>query len=353
MATTMAQSQTQAPFVPIYKRLIEEYKDAIIGRELKPGDRIDSINHMMAVHGVSRETAKIVLNYLAREGFIIKRPGKGSFVADLSPRKKIWGVVLPFYSVQYEDLVHELAQQAWAVGRQLFHFISYNSWEEELRLVGHLTRERYEAIVVVPTFDESRTSEFYRSLSAKETSVSLVDHTMAGSYFPYVIQSYDLGVQRGTRYLLEHTRGSIALVRNEIWSGRNLVQELIEGTFMTIMAEERPNVMPHLIDRSGRVDAAFVKEYDVQGVFCCDDSDAIRVIGKLREEGVRIPEQVRLVSYGNTHLARYFTPAITSLDPHNSEMAHMVGEILRKRIGGEPTQFSQYVVQPELVLRDT
>lgn len=349
----MTQQQPQAPFVPIYRRLIDEYKDAIVSRRLKPGDRIDSINQIVAHHQVSRETAKIVLNTLAREGYIVKRPGKGSFVADLSPRKKIWGVVLPFYSVQYEDLVHELAHQAWSLGRQLYHYTDYNNWEEEIRMVGHLVRERYEAVVVVPTFDESRTAGFYRSLSAKETSVSLIDHTMAGSYFPYVIQSYDLGVQRGTRYLLERTDKSIAFVRNEIWSGRNLVQELMEGTFMAVMTDERPHLMPHLIDRAGRIDAAFVRDYDIGGVFCCDDSDAIRVIGKLREQGVAVPGDVRLVSYGNTHLARYFIPAITSLDPHNAEMAQKTGEILRKRIEGVPTHFCQYIVQPELIVRET
>ena len=75
----------------------------------------------------------------------------GSFVADLRPRRKLWAIVLPFYSAQYEDLVHALARQAWAMGRQLHHFVDYNNWEEERRLVGYLTRERYEAVVVVPT----------------------------------------------------------------------------------------------------------------------------------------------------------------------------------------------------------
>jgi DNA-binding LacI/PurR family transcriptional regulator len=349
----MEQKLPQTAFVPIYRRLIDDYKDAIINRRLKPGDLVDSINRIMEVHRVSRETAKTVLNTLAQEGYILKRPGKGSFVADLRPRRKLWAVVLPFYSAQYEDLVHALAQQAWALGRQLHHFVDYNNWEEELRLVGHLTRERYEAVVVVPTMDESRTSEFYRSLSALETSVSLIDHTMAGSYFPYVIQSYDLGVQRGMRHLLEHTTGAIAFVRNEMWSGRNMVQELMENTFLGVMSEERPNVMPLCIDKGQRMDAAFVTQYNVQGVFCCDDSDAIRIIGRLKEEGVSVPGDVRLVSYGNTHLARYFTPALTSLDPHTAEMAAMTADILSKRIKGEQTSFCQYVVQPELVVRDT
>ena len=350
----MVQSQLiPSGFIPLYKQLFAEYRDAIVSRKLTPGQTVDSIARIQRVHRVSRETAKTVLNRLATEGYIVKRPGKGSFVADLSPRRKVWGVVLPFFSVQYEDLLQQLAEQAAALGRQLSHFVDHNSWEEEVRLVGQLIRDRYEAVVVVPTLDESHTSDFYRSLSPRETTVALVDHTMAGSYFSYVIQSYDLGVQRGTRYLLDRTEGSLAFVRNDVWAGRNLVQELMEGTFMTIMAEARPQQMPHLIEKAGRLDAAYIRHYGIGGIFCCDDSDAVRVIGRLHEEGVAIPGEVSLVSYGNTHLARHFTPAITSLDPRNAEMAAKVGEILHKHIEGESTEFSQYVVQPELVVRAT
>jgi DNA-binding LacI/PurR family transcriptional regulator len=350
----MVQSQVASTgFVPLYKQLFDEYRDSIVGRHLKPGEAIDSISRMQKVHRVSRETAKTVLNNLAHEGYIVKRPGKGSFVADLSPRKRVWGVVLPYYCVQYEDLLQQLAEQARSLGRQLQHFVDHNSWEEELRLVGQLVRERYEAVIVVPTLDESNTSSFYRSLSPKETTVALIDHTMAGSYFGYVIQSYDLGVQRGTRYLLDKTAGSIAFVRSDVWAGRNLVQELMEGTFMTVMAESRSTVMPHLIEKAGRLDAAYVRGYGIGGIFCCDDSDAVRIIGRLRAEGVSVPGDVSLVSYGNTHLARYFTPAITSLDPHTAEMAQKMGEILKRSIDGEPSEFCQYVVQPELVVRET
>jgi DNA-binding LacI/PurR family transcriptional regulator len=346
-------SLAQKSFIPVYQRLFQEYRDAIITRKLLPGDRIDSINQIMRLHGVSRETAKLVLHKLAGEGYIVQHLGKGSFVADLGPRKRIWGVILPFYSAQYEHLVYELSRQAWLMGRQLRHFVDYHNWEEEVRLVGKLVNERYEGIIVVPTLDESRTAEFYRGLSSRETNITLVDHTMAGSYFGYVVQSYDLGVQRGTRYLLENTSRCIAFVRNELWAGRNMVQELMEGTFVHAMSEMRPEAMPHLIDRSSRIDAAFVRDYGIDGIFCCDDSDAIRVIGRLRDSGVRVPEEVRLVSYGNTHLARFFTPRITSLDPHNQQMAEKIAQILKKRIEGESTHFCQYVVQPELAVRDT
>jgi DNA-binding LacI/PurR family transcriptional regulator len=60
-----------------------------------------------------------------------------------------------------------------------------------------------------------------------------------------------------------------------------------------------------------------------------------------------------LVSYGNTDLARFFTPAITSVDPHNSEMAQKISDIIKDRLEGKNTEFCQFVVQPELIVRET
>jgi len=79
--------QNTAPFIPVYRRLLDEYKDAIITHQLRSGDKIDSINEIMRRHQVSRETAKLVLKLLAKEGFIVQKAGKGSFVANLSPMK--------------------------------------------------------------------------------------------------------------------------------------------------------------------------------------------------------------------------------------------------------------------------
>jgi DNA-binding LacI/PurR family transcriptional regulator len=52
-------------------------------------------------------------------------------------------------------------------------------------------------------------------------------------------------------------------------------------------------------------------------------------------------------------LAKYFTPSITSVNPHNEEMAVKVAHIIRSKEKGKNTDFCQYVVQPELVIRET
>jgi DNA-binding LacI/PurR family transcriptional regulator len=340
-------------FVPIYQQLVDEYKQSILTHLLKPGDRVDSINVIQERHSVSRETAKLVLKILAREGFIIQYPGKGSFVADLRPRQKTWAVVLPNYSIQYEDLLGRLARHAALAGRSLHHFVDYYQFDEEILLVGRLIQERYESIMVIPTLDESKTADFYGRLSTQGTVVVLLDHTMTGSYFAYAVQSYDLGVQRAMHHLLDNSRGTIAFVRNEVWAGKNMIQELMEETYKQILLAERPSATPFVIERASMIAANQLSAGNVDGIFCCDDTDAVRVIGRLAEQGIAIPGQARLVSYGNTDLARYFTPRVTSIDPHNEELSATITDIILRKLGGESIENAQYVVQPELIVRET
>ncbi len=338
---------------PIYKRLFEQYRQAIIGQEFPPGARIDSINELMQKHGISRETAKLVLKKLAEEGLIVRQVGRGSFVSDVGPRQGVWGVVVPHFSAQIMNLLTGLEDKAVRTGRMVEPFVSYNSWKEEIRLVGMLVRRQYEAVIVVPTFDETETAPFYRNLDSGRSLVLLLDHTMAGSYFAYVIQSYDLGVQRAAQYLLGRSPAALAFVRNTAWTGRNLVQELMEATFKNAVQSVSPPVQALVVDKLHSLSAEWLKDNRINGIFCCDDLDAAGAVGRLKEWGIRVPEEVSVIGYGNTELMRYFTPPITAIDGHALEMAEKTADIIFLHASGQDVHRQQHVILPTLVVRET
>lgn len=338
---------------PLYQILIEQYKQAILTQVYPPSGQIDSINEMIRRHGVSRETAKKVLQSLREQGLIVQKPGKGSFIADLGPLQNVWGVIVPFFSSQIEQLLHHLRQQMAPLGGRLEAFLDYNNWQEEVRLVGQLINERYEAVIVVPTFDESKTAQFYRRLQTGKTIVSLLNHTMTGSSFPYVIQSYDLGVHRAAQYLLQRCRGPIGYIKNQTWPGQNMVQQVMQETFCAHLHQADAARVCTVIDNLDVLDREAFVELRLSGLFCCDDIDAVRILGRLKEWNSYSSEEIALVSYGNTDLARFFTPAITSIDPHYAEMAGLTTEIIQASRQGSDISFYQYVLQPDLVVRET
>ncbi len=341
------------PATPIYQQLFDAYREDVLSHRLQPGQRIDSIHQIQVKHGVARETAKRVLNLLADEGYIIQRRGRGSFVSDLRPKSKIWGFVFPFYSIQYEDLLLQVANRAAEMGREIRHFCNYNSWEEEIRLVGIMVHERYEAVVVIPTMDESKTWDFYSHLLLHDSPVVLLDHTMSSNNFRYVVQTYDLGVTRALHHLISQKGGSVAFVENEVWSGRNMVLELMRGTYLDVMGKIFPDFEPFVLPRGSKVDADELQERRITGLFCCDDVSAIQVLGRLREQGAAVPDDFSVVSYGNSDLARFFTPAISSVDPRNAEMSSILAEILHPSGGAKEQGKQEHVVMPELIIRST
>jgi GntR family transcriptional regulator of arabinose operon len=339
--------------VPIYRQLYEIFRESILLQKIKPGSRISSITEIQKEYQVARETAKIVLNKLADDGLIVKKIGKGSFVADLGPTKKVWGVIVPFFSAYIENLLHFIRIKAEEQNRIIQHVVDYNNPYEEIRLVGNMINQRYEAVIVVPVSDETKTADFYRNIVSGGTVVTLLDHTMAGSYFTYVIQSYDLGVKRAVSYLLSKTIKNIAFIKNEVWAGTNMVQELMEESFKNFVEKEGSSRVAYVLDHISHLSREYMDKERIGGIFCCDDMDAIRVIGKLKKEGIDTPGDVSVVSYGNTELASYFTPRITSIDCHPEEMAEKTVEIINSNINGTDTRFSQYILQPDIIIRDT
>jgi len=72
---------------PMYKQVADQIKDAIAGRTLKPGDKLPSIRELSLELKISIITTKRAYSDLENEGYIITRPGLGSFVADINKEK--------------------------------------------------------------------------------------------------------------------------------------------------------------------------------------------------------------------------------------------------------------------------
>ncbi|MFO7923555.1 MAG: substrate-binding domain-containing protein [Bacteroidales bacterium] len=337
-------------FVPIYQRLFEFYKERIIKQEYLPGSRVDSINRIITRHNVSRETAKLVLNKLSEEGFIIKKAGKGSFVTYTRETQQVWGVVIPFYSTNIEDLIANLNNEAQKVDRSVRYFLHYNEPEEEIRLVGNMLRQGYEAVIIVPNYDESLTADFYRNLNQGNSIVLLVDNTMGGSFFSYVIQSYDLGVKRAINYLTYRNDKNLLFFKNEIWRGRNLVYELMEQSIQIFIDQQAPARKLYVISGLSGFNQEFIIRNNIGGILCSTDIDSLKVTGRLNRWGIKMPDQVSVVSYGNTELTQSATPSVTAVDCNYGEMAKLTASLI---FDCDTKITKQFVIQPEIIIRQT
>lgn len=318
---------------------------------MSPDNKIDSIVRIMSRHNVSRDTAKRVLNELSKQGYVRKIVGKGTFITSARHFKNFWGMVIPFYSSNMNELIRNLQFLAKQSGCELIYYLTYNNHEEEKRLVTEMVMQGYKAVIVVPNNDETKTAEYYRQLIPGNTIIVLVDNTMAGSYFKYVIQSYDLGVARALEYLSKQNRGNLLLIKNEDWQGRNLLYELMERTFCDIVHSKYQTRNPFVLNNVHNLTLNFVKTNQIGGILCCSDTDSIRALGRIKQWNVKLPAEISLVSYGNTELTEYFEPPITSLDCQYAEMAEMAAKLID--YGKQSGMYEQHIINPKIIIRKT
>ena len=89
-------------------------------------------------------------------------------------------------------------------------------------------------------------------------------------------------------------------------------------------------------------------------VFCGNDMLAFGVYRRLRQAGLRIPDDVALVGYDDVDFAADWTVPLTSVRQPTDELGYLAAQLLFDHASGQPDHHHrQVVLQPELVVRQS
>jgi DNA-binding LacI/PurR family transcriptional regulator len=88
-------------------------------------------------------------------------------------------------------------------------------------------------------------------------------------------------------------------------------------------------------------------------IFCPNDLVAIGALSAADELGLRVPQDVSIVGYDNTHLAAIRHISLTSVDQPRRDMGRVAAELLCARIENPGRAPRQTLVVPHLVARAT
>ncbi|GAA4238235.1 LacI family DNA-binding transcriptional regulator [Actinomadura meridiana] len=88
-------------------------------------------------------------------------------------------------------------------------------------------------------------------------------------------------------------------------------------------------------------------------IFAPNDLVATGALSAADEFGMRVPTQLSIVGYDNTHLAAIRHISLTSVDQPRRDMGRVAAEMLTARIGDPARVARQNLVVPHLVVRST
>ncbi|MFB6981130.1 LacI family DNA-binding transcriptional regulator [Streptomyces scopuliridis] len=101
----------------------------------------------------------------------------------------------------------------------------------------------------------------------------------------------------------------------------------------------------------GQVAADALLGLGCTGIVCASDLMALGVVRAARERGLGVPYDISVVGYDDSQLIAFTDPPLTTVRQPVRAMAAAAVSALLEEMAGRPMQRTEYVFQPELVVR--
>jgi LacI family transcriptional regulator len=88
-------------------------------------------------------------------------------------------------------------------------------------------------------------------------------------------------------------------------------------------------------------------------VFVCNDLMCIGALSAAHEAGVRVPQDISLIGFDDIELARFASPALSTISQPKHRIGVAAVDLLLERIQGGRVEARQVILQPELIVRNS
>lgn len=269
----------------------------------------------------------------------------------------ILGVVLPNLVTHYYagilDGIEDYAR------KYNYTVISANSHEDETlekRAIENFINLHVEGIMACLA---QNTTDYSHFQEVHDMGIPLVffARTCMPEYFSQVVADGDVAAQKATQHLIDTGSKRIAFIGGP--NHLDMVRRRKHG-YLQALRENRIPIDRELV-KCGNISAeAAAKATDEllsmdnppDAVLAFNDIITFATFDKIKEHGLRIPEDVAIIGFSDSGVARHVTPKLTVIADQTAEQGRRACELLLKAINGDKTTYKQ-VVPMELIIRDS
>ncbi|GAA0715305.1 substrate-binding domain-containing protein [Dactylosporangium roseum] len=346
-----------------FQQLAGELRRGILAGDWAAGTKLPTENQLAKETGLSMTTVRRAYEELVGQGLVVRRQGAGTFVTTPDRRgsraRCSIGVLVPDTQLYYPRVLQGIEEALSAAGARLqlatYH---YDRREEELDL-RFLLDSGVDGLLLVPTLlgldDPAGRADQLMSLPVPAVFLErrLAD-AGPGDRTEHVCSDHQAGAYDAVMHLHRLGHERIALVTRcnnpteaavlqgfdrgmrDLGLATDLRHSAVKERWGPDVADE---FLARLVDSS--VTAALV----------LGDREAAFIEGAARRRGLRIPEQLALVSYDD-ETADVAEVPLTAVSPPKYRVGRMAAEVLLRRLAeGDACPLHQVRLRPRIVIR--
>jgi GntR family transcriptional regulator of arabinose operon len=365
--------------LPKYKQIKEKLRAAILKGEIQANQKISSEHELVEIYQVSRHTVRQALGELVLEGWLYREHGKGTYcsgipghqmvqrAADQQLNPKYIGIITTYFSEYiFPSIIRGAESYLQSKGYTLLLASTNNNYENEKICLENFLDKQVSGIIVEPTKSAHANPNLHYYLELEKREIPYVMINAAYQELSAVSVTIDdiRGGFLATEHLLSlgHKR-IVGIFKTDDLQGvgrmkgylnahrhyRQTVQPELVLTYATEEQNDRPQALVKQLLEQGLTERP-------SAIFCYNDQLALIILDAIRELGLRVPQDISLVGFDNSHLAQATEVKITSLSHPKSKL----GEEAAKRVvmmienpAHAKGLTAESIYQPELILRSS
>jgi len=262
----------------------------------------------------------------------------------------------PFFSEVFKGIDRAAKEKDY----QIIMMNSEGLYENEEQFIRTLLERRVDGILLFPM---QKSYEDIKELIRERFPIVLVGREYDGWDVDQIYSDEVKGGYIATKYLIEKGCKRIKMITDELYNSASFGR--VEG-YKKALKEKGKKVQDQDIKICDKIHEGYhiqagydevtkmLKQKEIfDGIFCYNDLIAYGAIKALKEHGIRIPKDVRIVGYDDITFSSLIEPELTTIRVKKEEMGYEAFNMLYKRIKSDriSNSFVKKILDVELIIR--
>lgn len=347
-----------------FEALAQQLRRRILAGVWPVGAKLPTERELMRTTGLSLTTVRRAYDSLVDDRLVVRRRGSGTFVAPrpvgAGPALRI-GVMLPEAHSYFGTAVRGIEETLTAAGATIALVITEYRVQREDDALTSLLHDGVHGLIVVPVLTQDPNRDTLRLERVLEQPVPLVLMERRLPCVPalddteYVVSDHAGGAADAVRHLADLGHRRIALIhRQRAYTSLGVVDGYRAACAQLGLSPDLVGLEPSTWGAAAadRL-VAELRAREVSAALVLGDPEASLVEAQAAQSGLRIPNDLALVSYDD-EVADLAPVPLTAMAPAKRRMGQLAAELILGRISQRSARpIHQIRLRPRLVIRES
>lgn len=351
-----------------YMQIVDWVHDLLKAGKLHTGDRLETEAEIAERFSFSRQTVRQALANLEQEGIIEKIQGSGSYIKRQLPRETKTVLtqsvtIISSYTDSYifPRILQSMAAVLQKSGYSTRIMFTNNRRETERRILNGLVQQNSsDPLIVEPVTSAlpNPNRRLYQTLQERGIPVIFFNTFYPDLDIPHVSLDDIATGRKVTEYLISLGHRKVGCIfKNDDGQGYRRFQGYQEALLHARISVDEKRVCwvdtTKLKEMLKKDDWILDRLKDCTAVVCYNDEVAYMLTEMCQSSGIRIPEDLSIVSIDNSRLTELAPVPLTSAHHPMEALGEKTAQMLLAMIekpAGSPSEFT-YEFRPEITVR--